>query len=220
MFDVVCECYSVTAADAACNCIRCRWLLEQAGANPSVQTKDGETSLHIASKYGHTACVDLLLAYGAAPAIKDVGGKTPSDVACVYYHQPDAKVKAAEIKARLSSPAAVAFELDKAFAGAFEQPVANNASPRGKGRTNGHQSASTSTSTSSIGNKSGGSGVGGSAATSSKLLVPPTAGTAASRSASRSPSPSRSRLRSRSPAANGRREVRVKKRDALKSLQV
>ena len=55
--------------------------MEQAGADPTLLTKDGESALHIGSKYGHIACVELLLAYGADASTKDLSGKTAIDVA-------------------------------------------------------------------------------------------------------------------------------------------
>ena len=43
---------------------------------------DGDTALHLASLYGHTQCVEMLLGAGANVAVRDADGGTPLHDAC------------------------------------------------------------------------------------------------------------------------------------------
>lgn len=52
--------------------------------NPSLRFDDGQTPLHLASIFGHTAIVQYLLERGAQTKAKDILGSTPLHEACRY----------------------------------------------------------------------------------------------------------------------------------------
>ena len=52
-----------------------------AGADPTVQTEEGETPLHRAAAYGTGEAVTILLEVGADPKARDNDGKLPFDYA-------------------------------------------------------------------------------------------------------------------------------------------
>lgn len=52
--------------------------------NPSLRFNDGQTPLHFASIFGHTAIVQYLLERGAQTKAKDILGSTPLHEACRY----------------------------------------------------------------------------------------------------------------------------------------
>ncbi|KAF6020950.1 ANKS1B [Bugula neritina] len=63
----------------------CRALLVPLTINDvNRQNKAGDTSLHIASQYGHVAVVKLLLQHDANPMIRNVRGESSLDLACFY----------------------------------------------------------------------------------------------------------------------------------------
>jgi len=71
--------------------LECVTLLLEAGANPNCKAKSGietstyyrdiqvvgETPLHLAAAYGSKAMIEVLLQYGADPALKDDRGESP-----------------------------------------------------------------------------------------------------------------------------------------------
>jgi ankyrin repeat protein len=56
---------------------RCVQLLLEAGADPGQAARDGMTPLHAGSEGGSVACVEALLAAGAALEAADAAGRTP-----------------------------------------------------------------------------------------------------------------------------------------------
>ncbi len=66
------------AGDAIHEIVR---LLLEAGADPNAKTRDGGTPLHSAAFTGDLEAAELLLAYGADPAVTDAKSLTALDVA-------------------------------------------------------------------------------------------------------------------------------------------
>ena len=60
-----------------------------AGADTSVQDRDGRTALHHAGSEGNTSCTSLLLLRGAPPCIQDLSGETPLHLACHFGRKLD-----------------------------------------------------------------------------------------------------------------------------------
>jgi len=63
--------------------------LLDAGADTSVQDRDGRTALHHAASEGNTSCTSLLLSGGAPPCIQDLSGETPLHLACHFGRKLD-----------------------------------------------------------------------------------------------------------------------------------
>ncbi|XP_067952012.1 uncharacterized protein [Watersipora subatra] len=63
----------------------CQSLLHlQAHTEINAQNRAGDTALHIASQYGHTAVVRLLLKHGANPMIRNIRGESSLDLSAFY----------------------------------------------------------------------------------------------------------------------------------------
>ena len=76
------------------------WLLDN-GADPdAAAVYDGETPLHLASKYGHLKCVRLLLQHGTTSTTKavDRDGRVASAIVCATCLNPENMLHAAAIK--------------------------------------------------------------------------------------------------------------------------
>ena len=56
-------------------------LLVDVGVDVDAKTPDEETALHLAVRQRATDCVEVLLAAGASPHLRDFHGRTPFDVA-------------------------------------------------------------------------------------------------------------------------------------------
>ncbi|KAK6636040.1 hypothetical protein RUM43_009692 [Polyplax serrata] len=61
---------------------RCALMLLKSGAGPNITTDDGETSVHVAAKYGNTPTLILLLEDNGDPLFKNKLGETPLHLAC------------------------------------------------------------------------------------------------------------------------------------------
>ncbi|KAL0267531.1 UNVERIFIED_CONTAM: hypothetical protein PYX00_009777 [Menopon gallinae] len=61
---------------------RCALMLLKSGAGPNLTTDDGQTPVHVASKYGNTPTLVLLLEDGGDPLFKNQVGETPLHLAC------------------------------------------------------------------------------------------------------------------------------------------
>ena len=51
------------------------------GASPSIATQKGDTSLHIAVRFGHTDIAQVLVKYGSPVNQKDAKGRTARQIA-------------------------------------------------------------------------------------------------------------------------------------------
>eukprot|EP01138_Halocafeteria_seosinensis_P007522 gb/GECG01007688.1/.p1 GENE.gb/GECG01007688.1/~~gb/GECG01007688.1/.p1 ORF type:complete len:613 (+),score=84.19 gb/GECG01007688.1/:1-1839(+) len=54
----------------------CIYLLEKCGADPNLQTRKGETALHLACRFRRQQLFEILNAFGADPLVKDSRGQT------------------------------------------------------------------------------------------------------------------------------------------------
>jgi ankyrin repeat protein len=69
-------------------------LLINAGAEINARGEHGRTALHIAAAWGHLDVVQLLLAHGADPVIRDDEGLTPAIMAARSKRVPETNLKA------------------------------------------------------------------------------------------------------------------------------
>lgn len=65
---------------------RCVLMLLKSGANPNINTENGETPVHVASRYGNVVTLDLLLDDMGDPLLKSHTGDTPLHLACRNCH--------------------------------------------------------------------------------------------------------------------------------------
>eukprot|EP00238_Polyblepharides_amylifera_P008119 CAMPEP_0196585040 /NCGR_PEP_ID=MMETSP1081-20130531/49352_1 /TAXON_ID=36882 /ORGANISM="Pyramimonas amylifera, Strain CCMP720" /LENGTH=347 /DNA_ID=CAMNT_0041906457 /DNA_START=95 /DNA_END=1138 /DNA_ORIENTATION=+ len=72
-----------TALHFACGYaeMKCAQVLLDAGANADAVDKKNNTALHYAAGYGQKECVEMLIKAGASCTLRNLDGKTPSDVA-------------------------------------------------------------------------------------------------------------------------------------------
>ena len=60
------------------------YLLDELKLSTSVQDSAGDTPLHDAIRYGHTATVELLLAAGASTSVKNNLGQDAAGIAAAF----------------------------------------------------------------------------------------------------------------------------------------
>eukprot|EP00750_Incisomonas_marina_P015788 INCI18643.1.p1 GENE.INCI18643.1~~INCI18643.1.p1 ORF type:complete len:598 (+),score=120.47 INCI18643.1:293-2086(+) len=60
------------------------YLINARGVDVNAQDMAGSTALHDASQFGHAKCIELLVAAGAEPTLKDKAGRTVAEVAAAY----------------------------------------------------------------------------------------------------------------------------------------
>lgn len=65
---------------------RCVLMLLKSGANPNITTENGETPVHVASRYGNVTTLNLLLDDMGDPLLKSTIGETPLHLACRGFY--------------------------------------------------------------------------------------------------------------------------------------
>ncbi|KAG5674417.1 hypothetical protein PVAND_004390 [Polypedilum vanderplanki] len=86
---------------------RCVLMLLKSGANPNITTENGETPVHVASKYGNVITLDLLLEDNGDPLLKSHSGETPLHLAARNCHPEIVKHLIKFVKSRQAPDVAI-----------------------------------------------------------------------------------------------------------------